>query len=85
MRQPSRAIAVPGLIVSWTPTILLGYFWLRWFLFFMSIEDYGDNDFGTLFHVAVGFMLTAVTLVVGLVTAILNVLAVRRLKSSKGH
>lgn len=85
MRILLLAIVVLGLIASWIPTILLGCLWLNWLLFFMSIEDYGDNDFATIFYVAVGFVLTCVTIGAGLLTAILNVFLVRRLISAENR
>lgn len=82
LRVTLSTIVVTGLIASWIPAVALGYFWVRWFVFFTSIEDYGLNDFSTVFQVAVGVVLTGATIFVGLLTAALNAVVFWRLKST---
>jgi hypothetical protein len=72
-----------GLLLSWTPTAVLGYFWLRWFRFFLSIDDYGENDFGTIFHVVIGLVVTGGTVVCGILSAAISVGILRGMKSAK--
>jgi hypothetical protein len=76
---------VIGLVLSWAPTAVLGYFWLRWFRFFISIKDYGENDFGTIFYVVVGLVVTGGTVVCGLLSAAISVGILRGLKSAKSQ
>ena len=77
-----RVVVVVGLLLSWAPTIVLGYFWLRWFRFFISM-DYGENDFGAIFYVMIGLVVTGGTLVCGLLSAAVSVGILRGLKSAK--
>lgn len=80
-----KALVVIGLLLSWAPTIVLGYFWLRWFRFFIAIEDYGENDFGTVFYVVIGLAVTGGTVVCGILSAAISVGILRGLKSAKSH
>jgi hypothetical protein len=78
-----QVLVVIGLLLSWTPTVVLGYFWLRWFRFFISIKDYGENDFATIFYVVIGLVVTGGTVVCGLLSAAISVGILRGLKTPK--
>ena len=74
MSRRLRVKTVAGLIALWSPTVLLGCLWVRSFLFFISIEDHGLNDFATVFHGFIGFVLACVAIGVALLSLILNAL-----------
>jgi len=71
------SILVLGVIVAWIPAVLLGSLWLKWFFFFTSIEDYGLNDFATVFWVAVGLALLLGTIIFGLLGTTMTWLILR--------